>query len=266
MMTTECKKWLRFHKITRDVGVVTLARSDKRNAFHDEMVEEFVAEMDRLSQAPPRVLLLTGAGSRCFCAGYDLACVDPDQSPTDPLPDERFEPVVQSVVQFPAPVIAVLNGSAYGGGFDLALACDFRIAPNHSQLSFAMTPCRLGLVYSAAGVKRFIDKLGSQTTRRLFLTGTPISGREALGLGVVDFLVPEEEMFDRALTLASEILKCSPVAVAGTRRTIQYVEQGVERQPRRAEELAEVRKDALKSEHLREFVSSFRSADGDASP
>lgn len=262
-MTANNNKWIRFHEIVKNVGVVTLDRVGKRNAFHDEMIEEFVREIDRLSQNPPEVLLLTGEGTRSFCAGYDLACVDPEQSTAEPLPDERFERAVLTLAAFPRPVVAVLNGSAYGGGLDLALACDFRVAQNSAEVGFAMPPCRLGLVYSAAGVRRFVEKLGSQTTRRLFMTGAPIFGREALRLGIVDFMVPEEELFDRSLALGREILKCSEVAVAGTRRTIQFVERGIEGQSHRAEELGRMRIDAFKSQHLRDFVASFKGGETD---
>ena len=263
-MTPMNHKWIRFQEVIDDVGVLTLDRVDKRNAFHDEMIEEFIREIDQLAQEPPRVLILRGAGDRSFSAGYDLACVDPDQSPEDPLPDERFERVVLALMGFPSPVIAVLNGSAYGGGLDLALACDFRIAVDSDYLSFAMPPCRLGLVYSAAGIKRFLEKLGGQTTRRLFLTGAPIPGPEAVRLGIVDFLVPEEELMDRALAIGREILKCSELAVAGTRRTIQHVEKGPEGSQDRDQQLDQFRIDALKSKHLRDFVAAFQGGgDGD---
>jgi len=234
-------------------AVVTLNRPQSRNAFDDAMIDEFAASMKNLAAADPGILILTGTDCNTFCAGYDIDCIDPNQSPDDPLPDDRFEPVIRAVENFPSPVIAAVNGHAYGGGLDLALACDFRIA--RRGIKVAMTPCRLGLVYSPSGTARFIRKLGSQTARIVLLTCSRIDDSEALRLRIMDELVDDE--MARARELAKTIAGNAPIAVRGTRKTIQMIENALPVEGALLEEIQVLRKMALESEDLREGVAAF---------
>ncbi len=243
-------------EIEQEVATVTLRREDRHNAFDDEMIGSFVRALERLGQSEPRAVVLVGAGERSFCSGYDINGIDPDQSLENPLPDDRFEKAVLAVTQFDAPVVAALNGSAFGGGLDLALACDFRVG--HPDVEVAMTPCRLGLVYSVTGISRFVRRLGSQTTRRLFLTGRPLGAEEARRLFIIDEIVDPAEVLLHSQKLARSIANLAPLAVRGTRRTIQFVENTMFDCPDIPAELGQRRLDAFTSDDLRLGLQSFR--------
>ena len=204
-----------------DIARITIAREPHRNALDDSAVASLVrAFQDLAGIAGLRAVVLTGAGERSFCAGYDLGCIDPHQDPSGDLPDDRFAHATHAVSNSPVPVIAALRGGAWGGGLDLALACDLRIA--HPDTSVAMPPCRLGLAYRQQGLQRFVARIGPQATRRLFLLAEPIGAVEALRLGIVDALDPNP--LDLATAWARTIGRNAPLAVAGVRDALAALE------------------------------------------
>ncbi len=211
------------HRETQgSIARITIQREAWRNALDDAAVAELAACMHSLREHPGlRAAVLTGAGERSFCAGYDIGGIDPQQSLEQPLPDDRFAVVTQATLDCCVPVVAALRGGAWGGGLDLALACDLRVA--HPDARLAMTPCRLGLVYRAQGLQRFAARIGIQATRRLFLTAEPIDATEALRLAVVDAVDPDP--MGRALAWAQAIAANAPLAVAGVRSTLAAIER-----------------------------------------
>lgn len=239
------------------VALITLQRSDRRNALDDAAVAALVAALAALAEDPqPLAVVLTGAGERSFCAGYDLDCVDPDQPRHDPLPDERFAAAIHAVEGLPCPAVAALNGDAYGGGLELALACDLRVA--HAGLELAMTPCRLGLLYSPQGLERFRRRLGGPLTRRLFLTAAALDATEAHRVQLVDELVAPGRVLPRALELAAEIAANAPLAVQGTRRVLQRLDTGRALDSLELTGLRDARLATLRSDDLREALLAFR--------
>jgi enoyl-CoA hydratase/carnithine racemase len=204
------------------IARITIAREAARNALDDQAIAALVGCLASLSERPGlRAAVLTGAGERSFCAGYDIACIDPEQSLDHPLPDDRFAAATQALLDSPVPVVAAMRGGAWGGGLDLALACDLRVA--HPDVRLAMTPCRLGLVYHHQGLRRFAARIGVQATRRLFLLAEPIEAREALRLGIVDALDPDPQ--GRASAWAQAIAANAPMAVAGVRQALAAIER-----------------------------------------
>jgi len=243
-------------QISENVACITIIRPAKRNAFNDQLIDLFVKTVNRVNKQDIKAVILTGDGTESFSAGYDITCINPDQPHDIPLPDIRFERTIDALKQIQVPVIAMLNGDAYGGGLDLALACDFRIA--RREIRVAMPPCRLGLVYSASGISRFIAKLGSQTTRRLFLTACPFTDQQALSYGIVDELVEELELTDRVVQLAKAITANAPLAVLGTKYTIDHVENGSAATPAVKREIEYHRHTAFSAPELRKRLDAFK--------
>ena len=238
------------------VARLTIARPAKRNSFDDRLIDIFVKTIRRLIRQDIHVVVLTGAGSDSFCAGYDITCIDPDQSLDEPFPDVRFERIIDAVRQISVPVIAVLNGDAYGGGLDLALACDFRVA--RRGIRAAMTPCRLGLVYSASGMARFVTRLGGQVTRRLFLTARPFNDEQLVTHGIVDELVEEVELTVCVSQLVKSVTANAPLAVSGTKYTIDQVEKGLAATPDVIKTMEFHRRTAFSSPELRRRLDAFK--------
>ncbi|MBW1636039.1 MAG: enoyl-CoA hydratase/isomerase family protein [Deltaproteobacteria bacterium] len=243
-------------QISEQVARLTIVRPAKRNSFDDRLIDLFVEVVESLVNEDIRAVVLTGSGRDSFCAGYDISCIDPDQSLDEPLPDVRFERIIDALKQIPVPVIAVLNGDAYGGGLDLALSCDFRVA--RRGIRVAMTPCRLGLVYSASGISRFVVRLGPQVTRRLFLTALPFTDEQLLSYGIVDELVEEAELTACALRLVKAVAANAPSAVSGTKYTIDQVENGLAAKPDVKRQLEFHRYRAFSSPELRHRLDTFK--------
>lgn len=238
------------------VFLVAIDRPEAKNAFDRALVERFVARLAGIAAAAPRAVVITGAGD-AFSAGFDVNGIDPDQGAGEPLPDARFEPVVRAVEALPCPSVAAVNGDAFGGGLDLALACDLRLAAPGARL--AMTPCRLGLVYSPSGIARLLWKLGPTAARRLLFTAQPIGAAEAAALGAVEVVDPPGELLPAALALAARIAQNAPLAVAGTRRTILALEEAAVRSlSDEARALIDAaRSGAFRSADLREGRAAF---------
>lgn len=243
-------------QISGKVAHVTIVRPEKRNAFNERLINIFVETVNHLAQQDISAVILTGDGTDSFCAGYDITDIDPDQSLDTLLPDLRFERMIDALKQIPVPIIAALNGDAYGGGLDLALACDFRVA--RKGIRVAMTPCRLGLVYSASGISRFIAKLGSQTTRHLFLTARTFTDKQSITHNIVDELVEERELRDRVLQLTKTIIANSPLAVLGTKYTIDQVENSSATSPDVIKKMEFHRRTAFSSSELRHRLEAFK--------
>jgi len=238
------------------VHLITIDRADRRNAFDEELIDAWVSRLGELAARSPRAVVITGAGN-VFCAGYDVRGIDPEQEPDAPLPDTRFERVIRAVSELPCPAVAAVNGDAFGGGLDLALACDFCLVAGGAQL--AMTPCRLGLVYSAEGVARVLGKLGGPLTRKLFLTALPIDAAEAARTGALEIVDGKNALLPRALELASRIASNAPLAVLGTRKTIAAVEDALAKSlsDETRELLRDLRVLAFQSADLKEGLAAF---------
>ena len=239
------------------VFLVTIDRPGFRNAFDDRLIDAWVARLGELAAGSPHAAVITGAGD-AFCAGYDVRGIDPGQDPSQPLPDTRFERAIRAIEALPCPTIAMVNGDAFGGGVDLALSCDLCLAAPGVKL--AMTPCRLGLVYSAEGVARLIAKLGGPLTRRMLLTASPIDVAEMAKAGALEIVEERDALLPAALELAARIASNAPLAVRGTRETISAVERslasGLTDDARAL--LHELRIRALQSDDLKEGLAAFR--------
>ena len=243
------------HEAQDRVAVVVLNNPARGNALGAATIDALASTMEQLADQDLRAAVLTGRGE-CFCAGFDIREIDPDQPADQPLPDEQLERAIRALTGFPAPVVAALNGDAYGGGLDLVLACDLRVA--HPDVRVAMTPCKLGIVYPAAGLLRFLVRLGPQTCRRLFLTAAAIEAAEAQRLGVIDEIVEREAVLEHASALAQRIAGNAPLAVQGTRRALQALESRLVVEPELAAELDRLKHESYTSRDLREGLLAFK--------
>jgi enoyl-CoA hydratase/carnithine racemase len=202
-------------------------------------------------------VIVTGSHGM-FSAGYDIGEI-PDEEfeeRAERLVAHPFTQAIDALEAFPLPTLAVLPGHTIGGGLELALACDLRIAAGEVKLG--MPPAKLGLVYSHTGIRRFIDAIGAPRTRELFLLGVHIDAATALAWGLVNRVAPAEELEPEALGLASELAANAPLSQIGNKRVIEELlaargelSQEVE------EELIELRRASFASQDMREGVRAF---------
>lgn len=195
------------------VAVLRLARPEVHNVVDDRVLDRLEHLVEELEGDGTEVLVLTGAGSRTFCAGADLSWVAalPDHRQGLEL-SRRMRAVLERLHGGPRPVIAAVNGDALGGGCEILTACHLRIASATARFSFRQAT--MGVVTGWGGGARLFRLLGKSKALRLLLTAETIDAARALALGLVDRVVPADELMDEALATAERIAANSPASVA----------------------------------------------------
>ncbi|MGH2877384.1 MAG: enoyl-CoA hydratase/isomerase family protein [Solirubrobacteraceae bacterium] len=236
------------------VARLTISNPGKRGALDRALLDSLPATLAGLSA---RCVVLTGEGST-FSAGYDIGDL-PDRAFADEaekLVANPFEAALDALAGHPWPTVAAVNGHAIGGGLELALACDLRVAADSVRLG--MPPAKLGLVYSHTGIRRFVDAIGGPRTRELFLVGRRIDASTALSWGLVNAVVGTERLAEEALALAVEIAANAPLAQRGNKRVIQAVlDASTTLTADVQRELLALRDAGFSSEDFREGVRAF---------
>jgi enoyl-CoA hydratase/carnithine racemase len=193
------------------VALVRISNPIKKNALDHAMCSALAHAIGTL--APARAAVIVGEGD-AFCAGFDLAEVG-----DLPAAQRSFGAVVQACETSAIPLVAALTGPAFGGGCHLAALCDQRVA--HPRVTLAMPPARLGIIYPPRGLARFAAICGESRARALFLRAQVVDGVEAHRWGLVDELVPPEQVLSRAIEIAGQIARLVPEAVQGMRRQFE---------------------------------------------
>lgn len=201
------------------VATVTINRPDKRNALSSTVRAELIHALDRLGDDDDvRVVVFTGAGDKAFIAGADIA----EFAGRTPLEQRRAMSgriVFQEIATFPKPTVAMVNGFALGGGCELALACDLRVAARSARLG--QPEIRLGLLPGGGGTQRLPRLVGFGQAMRLVLTGELIDAEEAGRIGLVDRVVDDAELREATLAMARTIAGYSPIALRLAKEAIR---------------------------------------------
>jgi enoyl-CoA hydratase/carnithine racemase len=237
-------------------GVVRLTISNpaKRGALDSALLDAIESTMPELDA---RCVLITGEGSM-FSAGYDITNLADEilAKHAERLIGHPFTAAIEAIDSYPYPTVAVLNGHAIGGGLELALSCDLRLAA--APIALGMPPAKLGVVYSHTGIRKFIDAVGAARTRELFLLGRNIDAPTALQWGLVNAVIEPELLAEQALELAVEIAAGAPLANRGNKRVIRAVlDAEASLGPSAERELIELRRACFSSEDFREGVRAF---------
>jgi enoyl-CoA hydratase/carnithine racemase len=233
---------------------LTISNPAKRNAL-DHAILDGIAEA--LGSTGARCVILTGA-DRMFSSGYDIGDIPDDvfADEAEKLVAHPFTTALDALDAFDRPTVAACGGHTIGGGLELALACDLRVAAEDIRLG--MPPAKLGLVYSHTGLRRFIDAIGVPRTRELFLLGRNIDAWTALGWGLVNRVVDGEEVQETALDLAAELAANAPLSVTGNKRVIRaLLDAEGELDPATEQELIALRRACFASEDFKEGVRAF---------
>jgi enoyl-CoA hydratase/carnithine racemase len=244
-------------------GVVrlTIFNPAKRNALDHPILDAITATLDRLSSpdasAAARCLLITGANGM-FSAGYDIGEIPSDEfeERAEKLVAHPFTEAIDALEAFPWPTLAMLPGHTIGGGLELALSCDLRVAQDGIKLG--MPPAKLGLVYSHTGLRRFIDAIGAARTRELFLLGSYVDAPTALAWGLVNRVTPVEALEDTTLSLAAELAGNAPLSQLGNKRVIAaLLSAEAQLKPDVEQELIGLRRASFASQDMREGMRAF---------
>jgi len=238
---------------------LTISNPSKRNALDHPILDAITDTLTELAEPDggARCVMVTGAHGM-FSAGYDIGEI-PDEEfeeRAERLVAHPFTQAIDALEAFPYPTLAVLPGHTIGGGLELALACDLRIAEDAIKLG--MPPAKLGLVYSHTGLRRFLDAIGAARTRELFLLGRYIDAPTALAWGLVNRMAPEQELGDASLALAGELAGNAPLSQTGNKRVIAELlrAEGALRADVE-QELIELRRASFASRDMREGMRAF---------
>ncbi|MDQ4025811.1 MAG: enoyl-CoA hydratase/isomerase family protein [Actinomycetota bacterium] len=203
------------------VAELMLARPEARNALSADMCRELVSALDDVDASDARAVLIRGEG-KIFCSGADFAAVS-GPGGLDFLP--AFEEMLEAVAAFRLPTVACIQGGAFGGGFQLATVCDFRIAAAGAKLG--IPAARIGIVVNFENVQRLVRLAGVARAKEILMAGRTFSGAEAEAAGLVTCSVPEGNLDDAARELAEELAGLSPLSVQGAKGAIGLVERAL---------------------------------------
>jgi enoyl-CoA hydratase/carnithine racemase len=241
------------------VARLTISNPAKRNALDHPILDTITGMLTemRRPESGVRCVVITGAHGM-FSAGYDIGEI-PDEEfeeRAERLVAHPFTEAIDALQAFPYPTLAVLPGHTIGGGLELALACDLRVAQDTIKLG--MPPAKLGLVYSHTGLRRFIDAIGAPRTRELFLLGRYIDAPTALQWGLVNRVAPAEDLEAVALAVAAELAGNAPLSQLGNKRVIaELLDAEGELLAEVEEELIELRRASFASQDMREGMKAF---------
>ena len=237
-------------------GIVRLTISNpaKRNALDHAILDAIAEQVPRVEA---RCIVLTGAEGM-FSSGYDIGDIPSDvfAEEAEKLVAHPFAAALDALAATDVPTVAALPGHTIGGGLEMALCCDLRVAAEPIKLG--MPPAKLGLVYSHVGIRRFLNAIGEPRTRELFLLGRNVDAPTALTWGLVNRVVPPDALEAASLDLAGELAGNAPLSIRGNKRILRAlleaegpVAADVER------ELIELRKASFATEDMQEGVAAF---------
>ncbi len=238
---------------------LTISNPAKRNALDHPILDAISATLSELSaaEAATRCVIITGAHGM-FSAGYDIGEIPAEEfeERAEKLVAHPFTEAIDALEAFPYPTLAMLPGHTIGGGLELALSCDMRVALEGIKLG--MPPAKLGLVYSHTGLRRFIDAIGVPRTRELFLLGKYIEAPTALDWGLVNRVAAAERLEPLTLEIAAELAGNAPLAQRGNKRVIAELLRAESELASDIErELIELRQASFASEDMREGMRAF---------
>ena len=216
---------------------LTLRNPARRNALDTETLDALESAVAQ--PAGVRCWLLRGEGGH-FCSGWNLNALE-GLVATDALPDERIGVVFDRLQACDAPTLAFVSGSAFGAGFELACACDFRIAAPNAV--FSIPPAKLGIVYAPRGIARVAHVIGAGQARSMFLSAKRVDANAALRLGLCEELGDEA----RAEAFAGELAQTAPLAIAGMKRIFRGQLEGIDA----------LRRQSFQSEDAREGLTAM---------
>jgi enoyl-CoA hydratase/carnithine racemase len=239
------------------VARLTISNPARRNALdHDILgaIAEVMPQLDRGIEV--RCVVITGEGE-IFSAGYDIGGIPEETFATDAevLVAHPFHAAMEALSAHPYPTLAAINGHCLGGGLELAIRCDLRLARVSAKLG--MPPAKLGLIYSHTGLQKFIDVVGYSRTKELFLTGRNISAPRAMAIGLINDTVPDDRLPEEALALAADIAEGAPLSARGNKHAIETLNSYRRLTPEQERELIELRRSCFESEDFREGIKAF---------
>ncbi len=200
------------------VGIITISRPEALNALNGEVLDDLMEAFENVNTGAIRCLILTGAGDKSFVAGADIAQMSKLTKAEGTAFGKKGNDLFLMIEKFPIPVIAAVNGFALGGGCEISMACDFRLASDNAV--FGQPETGLGITPGFGGTQRLARLVGAGMAKQMIYTARNIKADEALRIGLVNAVYPQAELMENAIKIAAGIAKNAPIAVRNAKKAI----------------------------------------------
>jgi len=239
------------------IAFLTINYPEKRNALTPELLTDIHKNLEAFSKNDDvRCVVIRGFGNKVFSSGYDISAI-----PVAPLSGKRQETpdtllqAFDTIKDFAYPTIAMLNGHAFGAGFNLCACCDIRIAADDIKLR--MTPARLGVAYHPKGIQQFIEAFGIARTKEIFYTATIFQGKALLQKGLVDYMLPRADLEEFTHAYAKKITQNAPLSLKGIKKIISYFENDMALNQKKLNKADQLIQKCFQSDDLKEGQAAF---------
>jgi methylmalonyl-CoA decarboxylase len=238
-----------------EIGWITMNHDAKRNALSFEMLGNLLDALEEMKQRKARVVILrANKGAKVWSAGFNIDELPRDGS--DPLAyDNPLQKVIRSIMEFPAPVIAMAEGSIWGGACNIAFVCDMVIGTEKTCL--AITPAKIGVPYNTSGILQFLEIIGAHIAKEMFFTAEPIPAEKALTLGILNHMVSAEELEAFTIKTAEKIISNSPLSIRVIKEQLNILGNALPLSPQTFEHIDMLRGRAGTSKDYNEGINAF---------
>lgn len=243
-------------ELDNKIGSIILNHPKKVNPLSKAMIEEMCRAFEDLTNLGARVIVLrAAAGSKVFSAGHDVSELSVDGS--DPLKyDDPLRKVIRSIEKCPVPIIALIEGSVWGGACELAVACDIVVASDSS--TFAITPAKMGMAYNLSGILRFIQPGGLHLVKEMIFTARPFPALRLAECGIINYALPMEQVEETVYRTANEIIAYSPLVLRVLKEEMRVLSDSFPMNPEQFEEIQALRTEVYTSYDYREAIQAFK--------
>jgi methylmalonyl-CoA decarboxylase len=243
-------------KVAEKIGTITLNDERHRNALSKHLVEQAISALQSFRETKVRVVIVRARqGAKVFSAGHDVS--ELPESRRDPLGwDDPLRQLVREIENFPAPVIAMVEGSVWGGATETVFACDFIIAAQTA--TFAITPAKLGVPYNVGGMLTLLNATGLRMAKEMTFTGRPIDAVRAERHGMINYVVSAAEIEEFTLTFAAQIAENAPLSVAVMKEQLRILAGAHMMSPQGFERVQGLRRIVYDSQDYQEGIRAFK--------
>lgn len=242
--------------VKNSIGTIVLNHSEKRNALSEALIAEIIAALEDFRARNIRaVVLRAAAGVTVWSAGHDVSEL-PDRG-RDPLGwSDSLRVLVRAIQEFPAPIIALIEGGVWGGGCEVAMACDILVAT--PDATFAITPAKLGVPYNLGGVLTLMNMIPLPVAKEMLFTAQPIPIAQALNLGMINYIKSKQEIEDFVYSIATQIVANSPLSIAVMKEELRLLSGAHAVTPELFERIQGLRRIVYDSHDYQEGLNAFR--------
>ena len=241
--------------IKESIGTVQLNHTQKRNALSQALIADILEALESFRAQKMRVIVLRAPeGATVWSAGHDVS--ELPQAHRDPLGwDDPLRKLIREVENYPAPIIAMIEGSVWGGACEAAFACDLVIAADDS--TFAITPAKLGVPYNLSGLLTFMNTISLHIVKEMAFTGLPMKAERAERLGIVNKIVPRNDLEFHTYEIAKQIARNSPLSIAVMKEELKLLANAHDLSPLTFERIQALRRAVYNSADYQEGIRAF---------